>query len=246
MTDEPRAATGREPIFNVPGVVMALLGVLVAIHLLRVYGLSPDQNIDVLLYFSFIPARYAALSAGEAVPGGMAAGVWTFLSYGFLHASAMHLAMNVLWMVAFGGALARRFGAGRFLVFSAVAVVAGAAAHMLARPGDMVPVIGASAAVSAHMAAAARFVFLSGGPLGVFRRQGDEAFRVPALPLGETLRDRRVVVYLGIWFAVNLLAGLGAFAGPDGPSIAWEAHLGGFLVGLLLFRLFDPVPARPR
>jgi membrane associated rhomboid family serine protease len=52
-----------------------------------------------------------------------------------------------------------------------------------------------------------------------------------------------VLGFLGIWFGVNIIFGVGSIAiGADGASVAWQAHIGGFLAGLLLFSLFDPVP----
>ena len=157
------------------------------------------------------------------------------------------LLVNCLWLVAFGSALARRFGAVRFLAFSAAGAVAGAAIHLALHFGDMVPVIGASAAISAQMAAAARFVFQTGAPLGAFRAPDDRAYRVPALTLAETVRSPRPMIFVGVWFGINLLVGLGsASIIGGGEVIAWEAHIGGFLAGLFLFRFFDPVPPLAR
>jgi membrane associated rhomboid family serine protease len=61
------------------------------------------------------------------------------------------------------------------------------------------------------------------------------------------LRDPRILAYQAVWFGVNLLFGLGAVSMPglDGGAIAWEAHVGGFLAGLLAFSLFDPVRPPP-
>ena len=100
--------------------------------------------------------------------------------------------------------------------------------------------VGASAAISAHMAGVSRFAFVYGGPL--WRSRGAESYRRPAPPLSQVIRDRRVMAFLGVWFAVNLIFGLGgAGSGIAFGAIAWDAHLGGFLAGLLLFQLFDPV-----
>jgi membrane associated rhomboid family serine protease len=61
--------------------------------------------------------------------------------------------------------------------------------------------------------------------------------------LWHALRDRRVLAFLAIWFGVNIVFGLASIAiGAEGVSVAWQAHIGGFLAGLLLFSLFDPVP----
>jgi membrane associated rhomboid family serine protease len=66
---------------------------------------------------------------------------------------------------------------------------------------------------------------------------------VPALSLMRALRNPRVLGFLGVWFGVNIIFGMGSIAiGADGASVAWQAHIGGFLAGLMLFSLFDPVP----
>jgi len=60
------------------------------------------------------------------------------------------------------------------------------------------------------------------------------------------LRNGRVLAFLAIWFGVNLVFGIGSIAiGMDGASVAWQAHIGGFFAGLVLFSLFDPVPRAP-
>ena len=107
-------------------------------------------------------------------------------------------------------------------------------------------VIGASAAISGMMAAAMRFVFQRGGPLGLLRTRDPDAYRVPAAPLAPALRDRRVFVFLVVWFGTNILFGAGTIAIPGfDQSVAWEAHIGGFLAGLLAFPIFDPVRDSP-
>jgi membrane associated rhomboid family serine protease len=102
--------------------------------------------------------------------------------------------------------------------------------------------IGASAAISGAMAAAMRFAFQRGGPLGALGGGDPESYRVPAAPLSKILRDPRVLAFLLVWFGVNLLFGIGTIAMPGvEESVAWEAHIGGFLAGLFGFALFDPV-----
>jgi membrane associated rhomboid family serine protease len=59
------------------------------------------------------------------------------------------------------------------------------------------------------------------------------------------LRDGRVLAFLAVWFGLNIVFGLGAIGiGTEGATVAWQAHIGGFFAGLLLFSLFDPVPRR--
>jgi len=106
--------------------------------------------------------------------------------------------------------------------------------------------IGASAAISGAMAAAMRFVFQNGGPLGVWRDGDSAAYRVPAAPLSVTLRDKRFLMFVAVWIGLNALFGLGTISlgGEDGQEIAWQAHIGGFFAGLFLFNVFDPVASR--
>jgi membrane associated rhomboid family serine protease len=92
------------------------------------------------------------------------------------------------------------------------------------------------------MAAATRFAFQRGGPLELWRDPA-EACRVPAAPLAASLRDPRVIAFLLVWFGLNVLFGVFSLGMPGvEQSIAWQAHIGGFLAGLLAFSAFDPVP----
>lgn len=233
----------REPIFNVPLIVIATVLVLVLVHAVRVFALSDEQDLQFILAFAFIPARYGAeLAASGAFPGVFGADLWTFFTYAFLHADTMHLGLNLAWFLPFGTALARRFGAWRYVVFLLVTAAIGALAHLVTHLGATDPMIGASAAISGAMAAALRFVFREGGPLSVFRRESGELYRMPATPLRETLRDPRFLLFLGVWLGLNALFGLGtlSFGEEAGQTLAWQAHVGGFFAGLLLFNAFDP------
>uniref|UniRef100_Q07P64 Rhomboid family protein n=1 Tax=Rhodopseudomonas palustris (strain BisA53) TaxID=316055 RepID=Q07P64_RHOP5 len=236
----------REPILTLPGALTAYVALLAVIHLHTL--LPPELDYWVIQLFGFIPNRYDSTLLTSPYPGGTGAEVWTFVSYSLLHANFSHIAFNVLWLLPFGSALARRFGALRFYVFMAVTAAAGALAHLVTHEHGLAPMIGASASVSGAMAAAIRFAFVQGSFLS-FRRGGDAtaAAMVPAQPLTRALRDPRVLGFLAVWFGINIVFGLGSIAvGSDGASVAWQAHIGGFFAGLLLFSLFDPVPRSGR
>ena len=231
----------REPIFNIPAVMLATLAVLVVIHAGRMLLLSQQENVEFLLRFAFIPARYDSnILPGAEWPGGLAADLWTFVTYALIHGDWMHLGFNAVWLVAFGTPLARRFGPTRFLAFCAATAATGAVAHLLTHFGQMMPMVGASASISGAMAAAMRFAFQRGGPL---RFGGnEESYRVPALPLGDALRDPRILGFIAVWFGLNLLFGMGSVSiTGDDQTVAWQAHVGGFIGGLVLFGFFDPV-----
>ena len=252
----------RERIFNIPPVVVAVCAVL-----LLIYGvesrLTTEAYARVLIRYAFVPGRFtfafdpdrvsAAFNriAGHdeiraqvavAFLGDGTAQWWTALTYAFLHGSWTHVGVNCLWLVAFGGAVAKRIRSLRFLALMGIAAVAGALVHYLTHIADLEPVVGASAAVSGAMGAATRFVFQPGAA-GLRPRldDRDEVLRRPALTLRQALTDRRALSFIGVWFASNLLFGdSGATPGLGGATVAWQAHIGGFLAGLLLFGWFDP------
>jgi membrane associated rhomboid family serine protease len=226
----------RNPAINLPPAVLWLAVAFVGVHVARQFiGEADDEW--VLYAFAFIPARYGAF--GEFLPGGMAARFWSPVTYAFLHGDWVHLLVNIVWMASFGTALARRFGSARFLVLSVVSAAAGAGLHFVLHDGDQGLVIGASGAVSGMMAATARFAFSPSGPLGGGRTAA--AFHVPAEPLRLALRNRRAIAFVLVWVGVNFLFGVAGTLVPGvSAPIAWEAHIGGFLAGLLCFSLLDP------
>jgi membrane associated rhomboid family serine protease len=247
---EPPAPKPSEPILNIPRVVLATVAVLIGVHLFRMFALSDAEDTQFVLTLAFIPARYSTNPAVSGqFPGGFGADLWTFFTYAFLHADILHIGLNLAWLIPFGTALARRFGALRYVLFMLVTAAAGALAQLVSSPGAAAPMIGASAAVSGAMAGAMRFIFQQHGPLEAWRggAGNDEAYRVPAASLSAVMRDLRFLLFLVVWMGLNALFGLGAvsFATEPGQQIAWQAHIGGFFAGLLLFTAFDPVVSRP-
>jgi membrane associated rhomboid family serine protease len=231
-----------EPILTLPGALTAYIALLAVIQAVRML-LPLDIDDIVIQMFGFIPKRYDSTLLAMPLPGGTGAKVWSFVTYSLLHANLSHIGFNVLWLLPFGSALARRFGAVRFFTFMAVTAVAGALAHLVTHEHAVAPMIGASASVSGTMAAAIRFAFVQGSFLSFSRGDADAAARVPALSLMRALRNTRVLGFLAVWFGVNIIFGIGSIAiGADGGSVAWQAHIGGFFAGLVLFSLFDPVP----
>ena len=244
-------------LVNVPVVLIALVGVMLAVHAIRQL-LSLEADIVLLQHFAFVPGRLTFVFDPDKVTAALdelarssedsaevakfflgdgSADWWTAVTYALLHGSWLHVGLNALMLVAFGTPVARRFGPWRFLLFALAAAIAGAAAHYFSHADDLQPVIGASAIVSGVTAAAARFAFG-----GIYAR--DQGEPQPALTLGEVFRDRRVMTFVLFWLGINFVTGFAAapFGLGDTP-IAWEAHLGGFLFGLLVFPLFDPVRA---
>lgn len=260
----PREVPPHEPAINIPRIVILVIAVLCLVSLAQ-WAIGPEREVALMQALALVPARISiAFGAAtlEDVVSAARAGVtvenarqvmaliayfvreqdarwWTLLTHALMHGGALHLAMNCLWLAIFGSPVARRFGASGFLALLAVGAAAGGIAHILSRPLDYAPMIGASGAVSAATGAAARFVFSQGFRPGAV--SDDIAVRMmPALGPIEMLRNRQALGFVAIWFITNWLFGAVVTlpAGVD-QEVAWQAHVGGFLAGLLLFGLFD-------
>lgn len=220
---------GGEPVFDLPGVLVAIVAGLVGVHALRGF-LAPIDDDMVLALFAFVPDRFLPEAGEPAYPGGWGAMAWSFVSHAALHGSWMHLLFNAVILAAVGKPVVHRLGAARFLALAAVSAACGAAVHLAVDWGSPAPMIGASGVVFGVFGAALRFVFVSPwGPLP----SAFGALRVP--------RVRSFVVALVVMNLIMVVVGSAPFGGGDG-GVAWAAHLGGFLAGFFGFRLFD----RPR
>lgn len=163
--------------------------------------------------------------SGEALAQGR---WWTLLSHIFLHGNLVHLLMNSGAALAFGPAVARHFGpgarsGGAFVLYFLVCGVAGGLGFVALHPGGTELVVGASGAISGLWGGAARLLGRWRGLWGLW--EGPVRGQIAA-----------VVV-------LNLLIGLTGFAA-GGLHIAWEAHIAGFVAGLLLIGPFTRL-ARP-
>jgi membrane associated rhomboid family serine protease len=257
----------REPIFHLPIVVTLSIMGIVAIHLVRQF-LSEETDFALIMDWAVIPARWSVAFGGvridevmsslrEGAPEQMLPFLTalaqhilgegeghplTALSYALLHGSWAHVIINSVWLAAFGTPMARRCGAGRFLILSAASAIGGALLYAYMNPLQILPMIGASAAVSGLMAAAAWFMFAP--PAWLPTGRITEPHEKPREALSGMVRNRSVLIFLGIWFASNYVFAFVQPLGVTDASIAWEAHIGGFLVGLAIFPLLDPLPAR--
>ena len=234
LQPQPSDPWTRQPVFRAPPVVISLIAILVAAHGARAM-VAPNISAELINQFAFIPARYspAFLAMHNADPGGWLAQAVPFVSYMALHNDITHLIINSLWLLAFGPIVARRFGGFLFLLFFVTCGVAGALTHLVFNWGSLVPVIGASGAISGLMAAGLRLL-----PAQAPWARADAEEMAPIF-------SRQILVFTAIWMAINLAAGLtGLGMGGEAGLIAWQAHLGGYLAGLFLAGPFDRL--RPR
>lgn len=202
----------REPFLHAPASVLWLIAVLVAVHLAVTLVPVPDET---LLYFAFVPARYVE-------GAGLISLTVPLISHVFLHADFVHLAINCLWLLAFGAIVARRYGPAMFLLLFIICGIAGALTHLALNWDSPQPVIGASGAIAGLMAAGFRMLRWPSTP--------------PGLRLAPIL-SRPILMFTAIWLVTNLLFGITGFG--TGQQIAWQAHMGGYICGLFGIDLLE-------
>jgi membrane associated rhomboid family serine protease len=232
--DQPPPSSGHKPvdaapIFNVPIIVVIVIGMLTVSHL-AISILPPRSEVLAQSYGAVSPKLFLS---GPSAYGGMLMMIAPLFTHIFIHANLMHLLLNSVWLLAFGAPVARRLNAGQseaaagllFLLLFVLSGVAGALAYIMAHPSEYTLLVGASGSVSGLLGGLVRFAF--------HRPMQDGRAFAP-------LTDRKVIVWsvviLALNFAVGLLGGLLVGGGND---IAWEAHVGGYVFGLLTFPLFD-------
>jgi membrane associated rhomboid family serine protease len=224
----------RSPVFNLPPALLATLVLLVVIFLVQTL-LLPPKAIDWFFFaFGFIPARYVTPLSRQGLEW-----LWTPVTYSLLHGGVQHIVFNALWLMAFAAPVVRRIGAGRYVLFWILSAIASAFLNAALHWGELTLLIGASGVVSALMGAACRFAFPTD-------RRGpamQEAHLNPRLSIMEALRSRMVLMFVLFWFLGNILIAFGVpLIGDGSQAIAWDAHIGGFLFGFLLFAFFDRPP----
>ena len=186
-----------------------------------------------VMEFGAVPCRLT----GRCVADDAAAPIVTVFTSMFLHGGLFHIAGNMLYLWIFGDNVEDTLGHLRFLALYLLSGVGAAGAQTLMSPASQVPMIGASGAIS--------------GVLGAYLFLFPHASVLTLITFGFFIRFVQVpaVIVLGFWIVVQVLSGFlsyGAAAkgAADGGGVAWFAHIGGFVAGLMLLFLFRPRATR--
>lgn len=231
-----------QPIFNMPTVVVVLAASFIIIHAIQVWLLDIQYLALVRAIFAFNPKFYTMLVSAVPSDPIITLYLWSPITHAFLHADWTHAFVNIGFMVAFASPVAKRIGALRFLLMFAICATGGAALHWFSNPESVIHLIGASGAVSGFMGAASRFAFQP----RVFNAQDINSGAIglniygPALTLLECITDKKFLNFFAIWMVTNFVFGnfLSSIFGGD-ASIAWQAHIGGFLTGIVAMSFLD-------
>ena len=189
-------------------------------------------NIAIFIYQLSMPESEVEMfvHAYGAVPANITQGMHlsSLLTAMFLHGGFAHLIGNMLYLWIFGDNVEGLMGHGRYLVFYLLCGLAATISHIAVEPNSELPMIGASGAIS--------------GVLGAYLIKFPRARVLILVPIFICLTTFRIpaLFVLGFWFLTQLTNGLGFFhANMSGGGVAWFAHIGGFVAGLLLIKLFE-------
>lgn len=218
--------TSSQPALNIP-VQILFLSALLTLCFLASDILSLEKNNKLLHLFALFPKRYLGdwKSSIECLSA-----LWSLVTYSLLHSNWNHLLFNVAWLVVFGSIVARFLGTARFFLFYFFCAFGAALVYILFNLESSYPAIGSSGAVFGLFGAMMRFLLPS----------NDQRFiRSQPCSLKKALQNRRALKMIAVFVGIDLMFAVGrGILGYD--TVAWEAHLGGFMTGLLLFGWFAP------
>jgi membrane associated rhomboid family serine protease len=205
--------TRRVPVVNY------LLIALNIIVFLFMWLAGPAQE-ALVFQLALIPANFQ-----DGVDVGDVTDIFTSM---FMHAGFAHIAGNMLYLWIFGDNVEDRLGPVRYLAFYLTGGVVASLAHLITNPGSQIPTVGASGAIAAV--------------LGAYLVLFPQSRIVTFIPLGFFMRLAVVpaVLVLGFWFVMQLFSGLMALGGPDVGGVAFWAHIGGFVAGVVMAKLLSP------
>jgi membrane associated rhomboid family serine protease len=217
------------PTIRKPIATITIIGLNIAVWLLVQGGGDVLPLINSLCLYSLIPGDLLGIAPpGTTIPlvediGCVLDGkgsVTTLVTHAFLHGSWFHVLSNLWFLWIFGDNVEDSMGWNRFIIFYLACTIAAAAAQIASNPAAITPMVGASGAV--------------GGVMGAYARLYPRVSIYTLVPIGlfVTTASIPAVYMLGLWFVIQLFSSM---FGGDGPvNIAFWAHAGGFLAGLVL------------
>ncbi|PJB69873.1 MAG: rhomboid family intramembrane serine protease [Alphaproteobacteria bacterium CG_4_9_14_3_um_filter_47_13] len=194
------------PFLNLPPVTKIMMAVLVIIHLALNFILDDPARQWVLDHFGFTPEYYTRAFSFWPAIAGS-------FTYALLHDGWIHISMNVVMMAAFGAGVEKWMGGRRMLVLFVLCSLGAALCHFILSPFSAHTMVGASGGISGLFAAVLVMMQMQG-------RLGHGRYGI--WPLA------------AFWIGISFIFGL--LGGPGGSAIAWAAHIGGFIAGLILIK----------
>lgn len=204
------------PTRRIPIINYMLLAANIFVFILQ-WLAGPNEE-AIIYQFALIPASFTS-----GIGLGDISSIFTSM---FMHAGLAHLGGNMLYLWIFGDNVEDSMGHGRFLIFYIIGGVVASLTHIFTNPTSMIPTVGASGAIAAV--------------LGAYLVLYPRARVLTIIPLGFFLRMTTIpaAIVLGLWFVLQLFSGVLSMGGPDVGGVAFWAHIGGFVSGVVLAKIF--------
>jgi len=203
--------------FPIVTIVFIIINVIIFLH-----EVSLGRNLDEFFnVFALIPGKY--FDQGARGGFNFIGRFYPFITSQFLHGGWMHLIGNMWFLWIFGDNIEDRLGHGKYIVFYLLCGVTAGLTHVYSNPSSPVPTVGASGAIAGVMGAYT-ILYPRAKVLTLFIFFFFIRFiEVPAF------------VFLGVWFVIQFLSGAATMvSGEAHAGVAWWAHIGGFVVGIIL------------
>jgi membrane associated rhomboid family serine protease len=203
------------PTRIVPVVNYLLIAVNIIVFVLMWLAGSAQESL--VYQFAMIPANFA-----NGIDPGDISDIFTSM---FMHGGLAHIAGNMLYLWIFGDNVEDSMGPAKYLAFYLLGGIVASLTHLFTNPGSQIPTVGASGAIAAV--------------LGAYLVLFPQSRIVTFIPLGFFMRLTVVpaIVVLGFWFVLQLFSGVLSLGGPDVGGVAFWAHIGGFVAGIVMAKL---------
>jgi membrane associated rhomboid family serine protease len=212
------------PSGSVPVVTLGLIALNCAVFVIEI--MMGSQLRDFMMQWGLVPLRITmAINTGEP---SLRAALTTVITSMFLHGGWMHLIGNMWYLWIFGDNIEDRLGHIRYLVFYLLGGVTAATAQYFFQPGSDVPTVGASGAIAAVL-----------GAYAVTYPRARVVTLLPLFPFFPIVRLSALVV-LGLWFVFQFFSGALSLAWSARGGVAWWAHIGGFVFGMITIAVMAP------
>ncbi len=213
------------PARNYPVVNNTLIGISVVTFLIQ---LVQGPGLDRFIYiYGLVPARYSVPQISAYFSTGQQA--FAFISFMFLHGGFWHLLGNMWFLYIFGDNVEDRLGHLRYLLFYLTCGVASGVSHLVLNLNSNVPTIGASGAIAGVM-----------GAYFILHPRARILTLIPILFIPYFL-EIPAFFFLGFWFILQFLSAAGSQGQAGG--VAWWAHIGGFVFGMIFLKIFETLPS---
>ncbi|MEK6691906.1 MAG: rhomboid family intramembrane serine protease [Nitrospirota bacterium] len=207
------------PTAHFPVITILLIVVNTLVFL---YQISSNTDSRAIVYsYGVIP--YNLLHGNEGIGIPIAINIFTSM---FLHGGTLHLAGNMLYLWIFGNNIEDKLGIFRFIIFYLLCGVIATYTHALTDPSSRIPMIGASGAISGILGAYLVLFPRARIHTLIFFGFFIQVIKIPA------------IIVIGFWIVIQFMNGILSKGIYGGGGVAWFAHIGGFLAGIILIKLF--------